>query len=167
MFSKIIIIGFIFYICYQTFNNMDIEKTLKFSLFAGLSLLPAALGLLLFDYTCLYKFQLIKDFEKTSLIAIVLVYAGIAVLIRLLMYSALNLFKDKQVRMIANTTNFMTLFYIVCVDVFIYSSIPIIITYYKHGSYIHFIQNTLLVWFLIFIYWILWMLKWKNKKIIN
>ena len=152
------------YICYKIIKNMDIEKSIKFFLFAGLSILPIAFGLIAFDYNSLRDFQLVKDFGiTTSLISISLVYTGVSIIIRLLMISMGVFFKDKKIKDVAKNSPFLEMFYVSCVDAFIYSSIPIIITYYRGGDFIIFVQNSILVWLMILLYFIIWVIIAKNK----
>ena len=159
---KLIIIA---YICYLIFKKMNIEKTVKFGLFSILGLIPIGLGFIMFDYNRLFTFDIINRFGNISLIAIAIVYFALSILIRMLMYSTTLFFKNNDIRNVAETTNFITLFYICCADVFIYGSVPIIINYYVKGDFINFLQNSLLVWGLLFLYFIIWGIVINSNKI--
>jgi len=159
---KFIIIA---YICYLIFNKMGIEKSVKFGLFSVLGIIPILLGFLMFDYDRLFDFDIINRFGDKSLIAITLVYFAISILIRMLMYSTTLFFKNNDIRYVAETTKFITLFYICCIDVFIYGSVPIIINYYVKGDFINFLQNSFLVWGFIFLYFIIWSIVMNSNKI--
>lgn len=159
---KLIIIA---YICHLIFNKMDIEKSVKFGLFSILGLIPITLGFIMFDYNRLFTFDIINRFNNISLIAIAIVYFVLSIIIRMLMYSTTLFFKNDSIRNVAEKTNFITLFYICCADVFIYGSIPIIINYYIKGDFINFLQNSLLVWGLIFLYFIIWSIIINSDKI--
>lgn len=147
---------------------MNIEKTVKFFVFALLALLPIVLGLMFFDYNSLNKFQLIRDFGiNNSLIAIAVSYTGVAICIRLAMYYALGIVKDKRVLDIISESSFMDIFYVSCAEVLFYSSIPVILTYYLKGDFIAFISHSLIVWGVIFTFWIVWLLVIRNKQILK
>lgn len=161
---ELIKIAVIFYVCYKLMTSMNTEQTIKFGLFTGLSILPIAFGLLLFDYSILNSYNLINDFGITvSLIAIALAYTGVSILIRIFMYSMGILFKDKSISgLIANST-FLELFYIACVDTFIYGAMPIVLTVYLKGNFIHFVQNSILIWAAILAWFVLWVFILRNK----
>lgn len=145
---------------------MKLENYIKFGLFVIIALIPISLGFVMFDYSKLYSCKIINEFGKMSLIAIAITYLSISILIRILMYSMTLFFKNEKIRTFANSISFMTLFYTCCFDVFIYGSIPIIITYYVKGNFISFLQNSVLVWVLIFIYWVIYCLVInKSKKV--
>lgn len=145
---------------------MDIEKTVKFFIFAFLALLPVVAGLIFFDYSELKNIQLFQDFGRnTSIIGVVIIYTIIGIIIRMTMYYMLGFIKDKGILDAIETSSFMDIFYISCVELFLYSSIPIIITFASKGNFIHFIGNTLIVWVIIFVFWIIWILLIRNKQI--
>lgn len=146
---------------------MDIERTVKFFIFALLALLPITFGFIFFDYSKISKLQLVNDFGiQTSLIAIAILYTGVAIIIRILMYYILGFLKDKNLIEIIKESTFLNIFYVSCVDVLIYSSIPIILTFSLDGNFIHFIGNSLIIWGIIFIIWIILLIKYRNRRFI-
>ena len=156
------------YICYKLLINMDIEKTVKFFIFALLALLPITSGLLFFDYSPINELQIVQDFGKNiSLIAISLIYTGIAVIIRMLMYYILGIMKDKDIQEAINDASFLDIFYLSCAEVLIYSSIPVILTFYLKGNFIHFIGNSMIIWGIIFVLWLLWVLVFRKKQLFS
>jgi len=146
---------------------MDIEKNIKPFMFIVLALIPAILGFVFFEYDILYKNKIIFEMKPFSLIAICIIYTVLSVFIRILVYSTGIFFKDKSIKEFVQKATFIEFFYAGCVDVLIYSSIPIIITFVQKGNYIDYLKNTFLIWGLLFLYWIIYVLIFRNKQIIH
>ena len=147
---------------------MDIEKSIRFFLFAGLAVFPIAFALFFFNYERLCEYQIIKDFGITkSLITISLTYTGISIIIRVLMYSMGIFFKDKTIFEFIKNCSFLEIFYVSCVDTFLYSSIPIIITFVRDGDFISFIKTSVLILGIILLIWTVWFFILKNKLIVK
>lgn len=125
---------------------MDIPKYYKFFMFMGLSFLPITLSFVFFDYSCLDKYKIIKEFYPYSLLAVAIFYTIISLFFRLFLYVYIDIINIKKDYINLFEMKWDELLYMVSAESFIYGAIPFIITLYQKNNVIGFMTNSAIVW---------------------
>ena len=138
-------IGFIFlvYICFKFFKMDAITKYFESILFLIIGVVPACIGLLLFDHSALSQSDILKSAGMWFWVGICLLYTATLTLFYKMNISLTHplVWKTLGITYVPSQEDWKPTF----LQMFLYSSISDLITWFKGGNFIHFIGNSLIV----------------------